>query len=279
MTATTVAAALARAVRALDAAGIEGAPRDARLLAAEALGIAPDRLTLALPDPMPRAAADRLCVLTDRRAGGMPVARILGRRDFWGRTFRVTPDVLDPRPETETLVALALAGPAGRVLDLGTGSGCILVSILAERAKARGTGSDLSEAALAVARDNAGRHGVADRADFVRADWWSGIAGRFDLIVSNPPYIAAAEMAGLAPEVVAHDPAMALSPGGDGLDAYRAIASGAAAHAAPGARLLLETGRGQGADVAAILARAGLGDIAIHPDLNGHDRVVSAKFA
>ena len=180
----------------------------------------------------------------------------------------------DPRPETEILVLRALERPFVRMLDLGTGSGCILLSCLAGMPMATGTGADLSEAALDVAQANAEALGFQGRSRFVRSDWFSAVPGRFDLIVSNPPYIAADEMAGLAPEVRDWEPALALSPGGDGLDAYRAIAAGAPARLMAGGRLLLEIGPTQGAEVAGLLAAQGFERVAILPDLDGRDRVV-----
>lgn len=212
----------------------------------------------------------------DRRARRVPVAHIVGRRAFWKHAFEVTPDVLDPRPETETLVEAALAAPFGRVLDLGTGSGCILLSLLAERPAATGLGTDVSEAALAVAMRNARRVGVADRAAFRRADWLEGIAGPFDLIVSNPPYIAEAEMADLSPEVL-REPRLALTPGGDGLDAYRAIARAAPARLVPGGRLLVEVGATQAAAVRGLFGAAELVETTTFRDLDGRERVVSGK--
>lgn len=203
------------------------------------------------------------------------MAQIVGARLFWGRSFEVTPDVLDPRPETETLVAAALETPFARVLDLGTGTGCTLLTLLAERPEATGMGSDLSEAALQVAARNAARHGIA--ADLVQSDWYEGIGGRFDLIVSNPPYIPVAEIAGLAPEVRDHEPRIALTDGGDGLGAYRAIAAGAAAHLAPAGRLLVEVGAGQAPSVQEIFAAAGLDCVGTRPDLEGRARVVLAQ--
>ena len=269
-------AALVAAQRTLAEAGIEGAGTDARALVAEAAGVARDRLTLHLGDEMDEEARARLDAMLARRLAREPVARILGRRAFWGRDFAVTPDVLDPRPETECLVAAALAGPApARLLDLGTGSGCIAVTLLAEWPGVRGVATDISGAALAVAAENAARHRAAGRLDLVEADWFDGVAGRFDLIVSNPPYIARAEMAGLAREVRRHDPRAALSDGGDGLGAYRALAEGMAAHLAPGGRVLLEIGAAQGPEVARLLARAGLAEVRILPDLDGRDRVVT----
>jgi release factor glutamine methyltransferase len=275
----TGAEALRAALRRLEAAGIDGAAGDARALLAEAMGVARDRLTLHLGDEMGGGATARFEAMLARRAGREPVARILGRRLFWGRDFTVTPDVLDPRPETECLIAAALEGAApARLLDLGTGTGCIAVTLLAEWSGAQGVASDLSPAALAVARANAARHGVAGRLDLVESDWFAKIDGRFDLVVSNPPYIAEAEMAGLAPEVRGHDPHMALGDGGDGLSAYRALADGARAHLVPGGRVLVEIGWRQGAAVAGIFAAAGLTGIRVMPDLDGRDRVVGAHL-
>ncbi|WP_343069984.1 peptide chain release factor N(5)-glutamine methyltransferase [Jannaschia sp. Os4] len=238
-----------------------------RLMAHHAPGAFPDD---DLPDPAGWAR------LVEARAARVPVSHLVGRRAFWRHDFAVTGDVLDPRPETEMLVAAALEAPFARVVDLGTGSGAILGSLLAGRPDATGVGTDLSDAALAVAARNLAALGVDGRATLLRADWWEGVEGRFDLIVSNPPYIAAAEMAGLAPEL-AHEPRMALTPGGDGLDAYRAIAAGAAARLAPGGRILLEIGPTQAGAVSRLLREAGLGEIGVKPDLDGRDRVVFGR--
>ena len=272
----TLAEALRAAVPRLTAAGIETPARDARLLLAHATGLVPDRLTLHLPEALGAEAAARFEAALTARIARQPVSQITGRRLFWGRPFRVTRDTLDPRPETEVLVARALSHPFTRVLDLGTGTGCILLTLLAERPSATGLGVDLSDAALAVAGENAATLGLTDRATFTRADWWAGVAGQFDLVTSNPPYIAADEMAALSPEVREWEPHLALSPGGDGLDAYRAIAGGAMSHLAPGGRLLVEIGPTQGAAVSTLFERAGLVNIACHPDLDGRDRVVEA---
>lgn len=262
----------------LAAAGIPDPMRDARLLLAHARGLGADRLTLHMADAPDPAAAARFDALISTRAARAPLSHLTGQRLFWGRSFRVSPAVLDPRPETETLVALALSAPFARVLDLGTGSGCILLSLLADRPAATGLGADLSPAALQVASDNASRLGLSARAGFVQSDWCAAITGRFDLIVSNPPYIAAAEMSALSPEVRDHEPHLALTDGADGLTAYRALAAQAPAHLAPQGRLLLEIGPTQGPAVAAILTQAGFHNIACHADMDGRDRVISAKF-
>ena len=211
-----------------------------------------------------------------KRAARVPVSHITGTREFYGRVFQVTRDVLDPRPDTETLIEIALRHPFRRVLDLGTGSGCILLSLLAERPGSSGTGTDISTTALSVARANAEALGLAGRASFIASNWFAATDGRFDLIVSNPPYIAASEMAALDPEVRDYEPRIALTPGGDGLDAYRAISAGLAAHLTPDGRVLLEIGPTQAGAVGQILASAGLTVVAVHPDLDGRDRVVEA---
>jgi len=269
----TVAEGLAELRGRLAAAGIEGAAREARRIMAAAMQVAPDRVSLLQTEPLSHAAEDRLAALAARRCGREPLSHILGLKAFYNHEFRVSADVLDPRPETETLVAAALGLPFDRVLDLGTGSGCILVSLLAARPGARGVGTDISEAALAVARENADRLGVAGRCEFLCSDWFEGVDGRFDLIVSNPPYISASEMATLAPEL-RFEPRTALTDGGDGLSAYRAIAAGAGAHLAPGGRLMVEIGWRQGPAVAEMMRQAGLGAVRILPDLDGRDRVV-----
>lgn len=272
----TGAEALRAAIPRLSAAGVPDAPRDARVLLCHAAGIAPDRLTLHLADPLTDAAALAFDAAIARRAAREPVSHIIGHRWFWGRRFRVTPDTLDPRPETETLIAAALAEPFDRLLDLGTGTGCILLSCLADRPHATGLGTDIHPATLAVAQANARDLGLSDRAVFRPSDWWAAVRGMFDLVLSNPPYIAEDEMAALAPEL-GHEPRRALSPGGDGLAAYRAIAQGLAAHLVPGGRVLVEIGPTQAAAVTALFLAEGLTDLRILPDLDGRDRVVAAR--
>lgn len=270
----TPAEARTMAAGRLAAAGIEGAARDADRILAAVLGIEPGRLRL-LERDLTGDEMRRLDQGLAARAARRPVAQIVGYRDFYDHRFRVTRDTLDPRPETEVLVRAALDLPWASVLDLGTGTGAILISLLAARPGAAGLGTDLSEAALAVARENAQTIGVPAR--FVRADWFEGVTGRFDLIVSNPPYIALSEMAGLSPDVRDWEPHAALTDGADGLGAYRAIAGGLFRHLAPGGRLLVEIGPAQGAAVSAILADAGARTRVI-ADLDGRDRVVSGWF-
>ncbi|MGY6549050.1 MAG: peptide chain release factor N(5)-glutamine methyltransferase [Roseinatronobacter sp.] len=273
-------ALLADGVARLRADGVDGAAQDARWLLAHALGVAQDRLTLALGDPVPPEAQARFHAAIMARLARQPVAQIIGTRLFWGRCFRVTPDVLDPRPETETLVAKALEEPFSRVLDLGTGSGAILLSLLADRPEAQGLGVDLSPAALRIARENAACLGLDARVELSVSDWFGAVQGVFDLVVSNPPYIAAPDHATLAPETRIWEPEMALVPAGcdgTGLAAYRRIAAAVRPYLAPGGRVCVEIGLGQGDAVAGLLAQAGLVDISAHADMTGRTRVIAAR--
>lgn len=269
--------ALVLGTRQLAGAGIAGAATDARRLMAHALGVAPERLTMVLGDEITAAQHETFLSALQARAARQPVAQITGLRRFWGHEFRVTRATLDPRPETEALIEAALQEPFARLIDLGTGTGCILCSLLKAMPAAEGLGTDISEAALAVAAENAARLGLGPRAQFQLSDWFAAVEGSFDLIVSNPPYIAEDEMAGLAPEVRDWEPRGALTPGGDGLDAYRALAAQAPAHLAPGGRILVEIGPTQGAAVRELFAAAGLAGIEIRPDFDGRDRVVLAR--
>ncbi len=277
--ALTAQIALISAIKTLTEAGVDGAPRDARRLMAFALGIAPDRLTLHLQDPLSQEAEGRFAAAISARAARHPVSHITGTRSFWGRDFRVTKETLDPRPETEILIEAALHAPFDTVLDLGLGTGCILLTLLAERPMARGAGVDISDAALIVARENAVRLDVAARADLRRSDWFSQVAGRFDLITSNPPYIAADEMGALSPEVRLHEPHLALTPGGDGLEPYRIIAAKAAAHLTPQGRVLVEIGPTQAEAVTGYFRAAHFTRVETLQDFDGRDRVISAYLA
>lgn len=273
----TAAEALRAAVPKLVAAGIAGGARDARILLAHAMDIAPERLTLHLPDALDGTVQARFEASILARLAHQPIAQIIGKRLFWGRSFQVTRDTLDPRPETEILVQAALAAPFAKVLDLGTGTGCILLSLLADMPMASGLGCDISQAALQVAQGNANALGLGTRAKFQQSDWFDAVQGRFDLIVSNPPYVAADEMAGLSADVLDWEPHLALSPGGDGLQPYRRISSGASARLLPGGRILLEIGPTQAQAVSHLFAVQGFEAISVLPDLDGRDRVVMAQ--
>ena len=259
----------------LRAAGIEGASRDADRILAAVLGMEPGRLRITEDRDLTTEEAARFNKGIAARALHQPVAQIVGFRDFWAHRFKVTRDTLDPRPETEALVEAALARPWTNVLDLGTGTGAILISLLAARAGATGVGTDISEKALEVARHNARQIGVNAR--FRQADWYQGVTGEFDLIVSNPPYIAVDEMAGLSSDVRDWEPRQALTDDGDGLTAYRAIAAGACDVLTPGGIVLTEIGPSQGQAVAALFRAEGA-VTQVLPDLDGRDRVVLAEF-
>lgn len=268
------------AVRALRAAGIESAAIDARLLVMQAIGLSRERLVTDSERPLDSTEQAALGALLDRRLAREPMAYILGEREFFGLPFAVSPAVLIPRPETETLVeeALAAADRAAslRILDIATGSGCILLALLHHLPAARGIGTDRSAQALAVAAGNAVALGLAGRAAFVRTDWAASLAGPFDLILSNPPYIASGEIAGLDADVRVHEPRMALEAGSDGLAAYRAIAADLPRLLAPGGRVLLELGQGQAAAVGRLLAAHGFVVTGCRTDLAGIERCLVA---
>jgi len=272
---STVALALRAGAARLSAEGIDAG--DARYLLAYALGVGRDRLMLMGPDSVPDAAQSTYEQALIQRLNRVPVSKIIGTRAFWGREFAVTENVLDPRPETESLIAEALSGPTpARLLDLGTGSGCIAITLLAEWPEAQGVATDISQAALRVAAGNADALGVAARLSLCLSDWFGAVEGVFDLIVSNPPYISEAEMAELTPEVLNHDPHLALTPGGDGLAPYRVIAQHGGAYLTPAGRALVEIGWKQGAEVAELFRQYGWTEVRILPDLDGRDRVVAA---
>ncbi|WP_299356267.1 peptide chain release factor N(5)-glutamine methyltransferase [uncultured Shimia sp.] len=271
-----VQAALTLATQMLKDAGIPDPARDARKLMAASLGVDVGRVTLHLRDPLEDVPEAAFFADTMERAERKPISHLLGWREFFGRRFLVTPEVLDPRPETETLIEAALSENFEDLLDLGIGTGCILVTLLAERPKATGIGTDISGAALSVAGRNAAAHGVEDRCALIESDWFAVVGGQFDLIVSNPPYIALDEMADLAPEL-AYEPRMALTDESDGLAAYRVIARDAGPHLKPGGRLMVEIGWTQGADVAAIFKAQGFVGVRILQDMDGRDRVVLAQ--
>ncbi len=264
----------------LAAAGVENALRDVRLLLAHALGIEPVDVIVRDGDAVDAAGLTAFEDAVKRREAGEPVSRIRGWRDFFGRRFIVTPGVLDPRPETELLVeeGLKRLPQGGRVLDLGTGSGCILLSILAERPDARGVGVDISAGALKTAAANAGALGLTGRAAFVEGGWAAGGEG-FDLIVSNPPYIREDDLPGLAVEVRAHDPVLALTGGADGLEPYRIIPAEARERLRPGGWLGMEFGQGQERDVASLMQGQGFAEVTLFTDLAGIIRTAFGRKA
>ena len=274
---TTAAEAMVAATARLRAAGVPDPARDARILLAHAAQVDATRVTLIAPEDIAPDIADRYDHLIALRAVRVPVSHLIGEREFYGRRFKVSADVLDPRPETETLVEAALSDEFDRVLDLGIGSGCVLVTLLAERPDARGVGVDLSEEACLQASANAVLHQVAARAEIVQGDWFEPVEGRFDLIVSNPPYLSAFEMDEVSPELRDHEPRLALTDEGDGLSAYRVIADLAGSYLTAQGRVFCEIGWEQGDDVRSIFQDRGWGSVEVLPDLDGRDRVIVAR--
>ena len=268
---------LKQAYAELRAAHIETPERDVRKLASVAFDIALDRMTLMsdyCPSPEQIEKFDTFIL---QRLSRKPVARIIGRRQFWGREFEISPDVLDPRGDTETVILEALKQPAKHVLDLGTGSGVLAITLLSEWPEAKGLASDISKAALEMAQKNSATYGLQTRLKFCTSNWFDAISGQFDLIVSNPPYIAESELPDLSPEVSFFDPKIALSPGKDGLGAYDEIAQNARNHLVPNGRIIVEIGSAQAAAVSEIFTQNGYHEIECLKDLDGKDRVIAAK--
>jgi release factor glutamine methyltransferase len=274
---TTVAAALAGAIRALAAAGIDAPRREARLLLATALGVDATAI-LGNPDrAVGSAEGARFAALVERRAAHEPTARLIGHREFWSLDFALSPATLVPRPDSETVIEAVLAqigerGAGLRLLDLGTGSGCLLLALLSELSAATGIGIDVAPDAVSTARRNARSLGFGDRADFVAGAWAGAIVGQFDVIVANPPYIPSGMIAGLTPEVARHDPRRALDGGPDGLDSYRVLAPEIGRLLRKGGVAVFELGAGQSAAVAALMQHAGLEIVEARRDLAGIER-------
>jgi release factor glutamine methyltransferase len=266
--------------RAFEKAGLDTPALDARLLLAHAIELEATDLVIRPEVPLGEAGAAGLRAVAERRLFGEPVSRILGHREFWGLDFALSPDTLVPRPDSETVVATALSLlPQGhaRVLDLGTGSGCLLVALLHERPEAWGLGVDRAPGALATARRNAWANGVGERAAFLLADWAAPLHGAFDLVISNPPYIATPVVEGLDREVRDHDPRLALDGGRDGLDAYRIIVAQAPPLLPPGGHLVLEIGYDQAGTVRDLGLQGGLDVCRLDHDLQGNPRCLAFR--
>lgn len=278
---TTVADFLVDAGRILREAGNGDPRREARILLAHAEGVAAETL-IAYPERIV-GDVDRAIAFVERRASGEPVSRILGRRAFWKDDFLIGPDTLDPRPDTETVIEDVLdrlpeRSRVSRILDLGVGSGCLLLSLLREYPGASGFGVDVSQGAVDATVTNARAFGMADRVEVSVGNWFDGVTGTFDLIVSNPPYIPSGDIPGLDREVRNHDPMRALDGGDDGLDSYRVIVPGAKRHLEPGGVMALEVGAGQAADVSSFCVSEGFSRIRVRRDLGGIERCVSAVW-
>ena len=267
-----IATILAEAAATLAEAGIEAPLREARILLLHALG----RPSTALLDRSEQVTAPTLPTLVARRAAREPMALILGRQGFWTLDLEVSRDTLIPRADSETLVQAALAArpDARTILDLGTGTGCLLLAVLSALPAAWGLGIDLAPAAAALAARNARACGLTNRATFLVGDWAASVTGRFDLVLSNPPYVATADLADLMPEVLAHEPARALDGGPDGLAAYRHLATALPALLAPRGIAVLELGIGQHETVPLLARAAGLRVLGLHPDLGGIPRAL-----
>jgi release factor glutamine methyltransferase len=274
--------ALASVEKTFKIAGIENPSREARVSLCAASGVSQVALITA-PDEALGSAARKVQEVAERRATGEPLSRIVGKREFWGLSLAISPRVLDPRPETETIVEAALSILSDRregqlsILDLGVGSGALLCALLTEFGSARGVGVDISADTADIARGNLEACGLSLRAEIRVGDWTSGLEGRFDLIVSNPPYIPTADLAGLPREVRDFDPWLALDGGIDGLAAYRRIFLESRRILAPGGWLLVELGVGQATDVSAIANQCGFTDVRTYQDLAGAHRVVAAR--
>jgi release factor glutamine methyltransferase len=274
--------ALAKLEKTFKIAGIENPAREARVSLCAASGISPVGLIVGPREPL-GSAARKVQEVAERRATGEPLSRIVRKREFWGLSFAITPHVLDPRPETETIVEAALSILRDRredqlhVLDLGVGSGALLCALLTEFGAARGVGVDISVDAADVAQGNLDACGLSERAEIRIGDWTSGLEGQFDLIVSNPPYIPTAHLPRLPREVRNFDPWLALDGGFDGLAAYRRIMPRSRSLLAPGGWLLAEFGANQAAGVNAITNQCGFTDVTTYQDLAGADRIVAIR--
>jgi release factor glutamine methyltransferase len=279
----TVGEMLASVAARLAAAGIDNGRLEARLLVGDATGLAVESM-IAEPGASINDAGviARVERLTLRRLSREPMSQILGSREFWSLPFKVTPDVLTPRPDSEALVEAVLSVVPDRsarlsLLDLGVGSGCLLLALLHGLPNARGLGVDRSERALAVARENAQALGLAGRAEMRAGDWGAGLAEQYDIVVSNPPYIPSDDIEGLAPEVSEHEPWLALDGGQDGLDAYRTLAGELPFLVREGGWTALEVGQGQAPVVARLMRAAGFRIERVVADLGGIERVILAR--
>ncbi len=263
----------------LSESGIEGSARDARILTAYALQIPISELSLKINEQVSGKITSKLEKLILRRINREPISKILGRRDFWGRTFSINENVLDPRGDTETLIDFVIEKPVKSVLELGTGSGAIAITLACEWKEVHVTAVDISEDALLLAKLNAEKFNVQNKIHFLKSDWYDNVKGLFDLIISNPPYIGLAEQDELSAEVIKYDPEIALFAGRDGLDAYKKIIPNLPKFLKPDGFVALETGASQSNQVKKMMNAVGFIDAKIVKDLSGKDRLVAAKLA
>ena len=257
--------------------GISDPIRDARLLLADCLELRTQNLNLLNDSYISEIKISKFWRMVKERCKRKPVSKILGYRSFWGRDFEINENVLDPRGDTETLIELILDCKFENMLELGTGSGAIAITVLAERPKVTCVATDISEYALKTASTNSKRHGVESRLKLLHSNWFEKISGSFDVIVSNPPYISSEEYAQLSAEVLKYDPKISLTLGGDGLEAYREILSRALEKLSKNGHIFLEIGYNQANAVKHLFREAGFQQIKVHKDLGSRDRVISAK--
>ena len=257
--------------------GISDPIRDARLLLADCLELRTQNLNLLNDSYISEIKISKFWRMVKERCKRKPVSKILGYRSFWGRDFEINENVLDPRGDTETLIELILDCKFENMLELGTGSGAIAITVLAERPEVTCVATDISDYALKTASTNSKRHGVESRLKLLHSNWFEKISGSFDVIVSNPPYISSEEYANLSAEVVKYDPKISLTLGGDGLEAYREILSQALEKLSKNGHIFLEIGYTQANAVGHLFREAGFQQIKVHKDLCSRDRVMSAK--
>jgi len=270
---------LANTANKLSESGIEGAARDARILTAYALQIPISELSLKINEQVSGEITSKLEKLILRRIHREPISKILGRREFWGRTFSINENVLDPRGDTETLIEFVIEKPVKSVLELGTGSGAIAITLACEWKEVHVTAIDISKEALSLAKRNAEKFNVQNKIDFFKSDWFEAVKGSFDLIISNPPYIGLIEKDEISTEVIKYDPEISLFAGRDGLDAYRRIIPSLPKFLNPDGFVALETGASQSNQVKKMMNAVGFIDAKIVKDLSGKDRLVAAKLA
>ena len=263
----------------LSRSGIEGAARDARILTAYALETQISELSIMTNEKVSEKIISKLEKLILRRIDREPVSKILGAREFWGRSFFINENVLDPRGDTETLIDFVIEKPVTSVLELGTGSGAIAVTLACEWKEVHVTALDISEDALSLAKINAEKFNVQNKIDFLKSDWFEAVKGSFDLIISNPPYIGLIEKDEISTEVIKYDPEIALFAGHDGLDAYKKIIPNLAKFLNPDGFVVLEIGASQSNQVKNMMNVVGFIDTQIVKDLSGKDRLVAAKFS
>jgi release factor glutamine methyltransferase len=278
----TVQESLRSGVMTLQKAHIESASLDARILLEHVMGCTREKLMVDMKHPLPSQTYAKYQTLIAARAKRHPVSHLIGAREFWGQSFKVTPDTLDPRPDSETLIEAVIARFPDKnakltVVDLGTGTGCLLLTLLKEYPHMMGVGVEKSEAALSVAKENAMALGLGSRARFVCSRWFEQVEGQFDIVVSNPPYIATKDMVALAPEVALYEPKLALDGGIDGLDCYRELLPAMREYMKAKAVAFFEIGMGQQRDIEAIADKASLKVEAVASDLGGIPRCVIMK--